>query len=174
MLLFFLKLTDIPCLNTLHSILTRKKGGGCTNVVDSSLESNLISNLCVVGEVFESVAVEIKTKKSSHTVLEVYHPPVSSFSLFNSKFFSMLDTITGKYIIIGDFYVNIYPNVFFLFVTDFIIKFSCRGYVALINISTRRTDHSGTSLDRIYTNSKTWCVLDVIQALIPYHVAVFL
>ena len=75
----------------------------CTIMIDTSLESNAIPDLCVVDEVFESVAVEIKINMSSYTVLEVYRPPLSSFSLFNSNFFSMLDIITGHCIITEDF-----------------------------------------------------------------------
>ena len=164
---------DIPGFNAFHSIRTIKDGGGCTILVDSSLESNTIPNFCIVDEVFESVAVEIKMNMSSHTVLGVYRPPLSSLSLFNSNFFSMLDIVTGHCIITGDFNVDICSNVFSSLATDFIDNFSCRGYVSLINIPTRRTDHSGTCLDHIYINSELSCVSGVIQTLISDHDAVF-
>ena len=64
-----------------------KDGGGCNILVDSSLESNIFPVFCVVDEVFESVAVEIKMNISSHTVLGVYRPPLSLLSLLNSNFF---------------------------------------------------------------------------------------
>ena len=115
---------DIPGFNAFHSIRTKKDGGGCTILVDSSLESNTIPNFCIVDEVFESVAVEIKMNMSSHTVLGVYRPPLSSLSLFNSNFFSMLDTVTGHCIITGDFNVDICSNVFSSLATDSIDKFS--------------------------------------------------
>ena len=104
---------DISGSNAFRSIRTMKGGGGCIVLVDSFLESNTLPNLCVDDEVIKSVTVEIKMNMSSHNVLGVYHSPLSSLSLFNSNFFSMLDIITGYCIIAGDFNVDISSNVFF-------------------------------------------------------------
>ena len=51
---------DIPGFNAFHSIRMINRGGGCNILVDSSLESNFLPNLCVPDEVFERAPVEIK------------------------------------------------------------------------------------------------------------------
>ena len=164
---------DVPGFNAFHLTRTRTVGGGCTIMVDSSLECSLLPNLCIESELFESVAVEIKTYQSYYTILGVYRPPLSSLRLFNCNFFEMLQAVKGNAIITGDFNVNLCSNVFSSLSTEFIDRFACSGYVSLINLPTRRTNTSQTCLDHIYINSELSCVSGVIKALISDHDAVF-
>ena len=61
----------------------------------NSFHCNTLPKLCVIDEVFESVAVEIKMNMFDHTLSGVHRPPLSSLSLFNSNIFSILVIITG-------------------------------------------------------------------------------
>ena len=62
----------------------------------------------------------------------------------------MLDIITGHCIITGYFNLDICSNVSSSLATDYNDNFSCRGFVSLVSIPTKRTDHSGTCSDPTY------------------------
>ena len=53
-----LNLIEIPGFSSYHSIRTRTKCGGVTVLVDSDLESNLIADLLINNEIYESIGVE--------------------------------------------------------------------------------------------------------------------
>ena len=65
---------DILGFNEFYLIRTRKIGGGCNIMVDSSLECSLLPNLCIESEFFENIAVEINTNQFTYTILGVYRP----------------------------------------------------------------------------------------------------
>ena len=51
---------EIPGFSSFHSIRTRTMCGGVTVLVDSDLESNLIGDLLVNNETYESIGVDKK------------------------------------------------------------------------------------------------------------------
>ena len=62
-------------------------GAGVMVLVDSDLESNLIADLLVDNEIYESIGVKIKINYETYEVIAVYRPQSSSKSDFKTNFF---------------------------------------------------------------------------------------
>ena len=138
---------EIPGFSSYHSIRTRAMCGGVTVLVDSDLESNLIADLLVNNEIYESIGVEIKINR----------PLSSSISDFNTNFFQLINSVSHPCKILGDFNIDTISTVRSAVGIDFTDRFSCLdNYDSLINILTRKNSSTATCIDHIYVKSTSY------------------
>ena len=138
---------------------SKRKGGGVSLYIHSTLQYKLRNELQLGGEV-NSVFVELfkHTTNTKYNVICgcVYRPPSMSLREFNKLLSNTFDKIQHekKYVYItGDFYVNTMPHLKGgLSIQEFKNIFSSNFCFPSINKPTRVTNHSASLIDNIYSN----------------------
>ena len=124
-------------------------------LVDSDFESNLIADISVNNEIYESIGVEIKINNETYAILSVYRPPSSSIPEFNTNFFQLINSVPNPCIILGDFFIDTIATIRSAAGIGFTDRTSCLGYDSLIKIPTRKTSSTATCIGHIYVKSTT-------------------
>ena len=138
---------------------SKRKGGGVSLYIHSTLQYKLRNELQLGGEV-NSVFIELfkHTTNTKYNVICgcVYRPPSMSLKDFNKLLSDTLDKIQQerKYIYItGDFNVNTMPHLKGgLSIQEFKNIFASNFCFPSINKPTRVTNHSASLIDNIYSN----------------------
>ena len=133
------ELIDIPGYAGFHSIREGWRGGGVSIFVKSSLSSDVVTQLSVVNEYYENIAVKLHINGKSYTVLGTYRPPSASLTHFNDLNFQNLDTLNDRenILVLGDFNVDLLSESLTQSKIKFFDEFSTRHLMPLINIPTR-------------------------------------
>lgn len=167
---------DIAGYRSYHSVREGKRGGGVTILVDEGLVFELCDSLSVIDPLFETCAVEMRSRNSRFIVLGVYRPPGNSIHEFNEHFFPFLDRreiISSKSFILGDFNVDLNvsedDNV-----SSFINEFRSLHFLPKITLPTRVTASTATCIDHVWVNTLQSCRPGIFSVNISDHYPIFI
>lgn len=164
---------EMPGYEAFHSVREGRMGGGVTALVRSDLSAEIMPNVTINNDCYESVGVSVMDRRKNFNILGVYRPPSRPLEVFNREFFNMLTGVgmRGTVVVAGDFNVDILALSPSGPVASFVDHFRSEHMIPLITIPTRIANNSESCIDHIYVNTLLPCKSGVLKLLVSDHFA---
>ena len=146
---------DIPGY-TFFKTQSLTQNGGVGLYIKDSLTSNPRTDLDSCTDDFETIWVEIETKKDKNFLICcVYRHPSSAIDNLTSHFQNVLPKISPNKLvfIMGDFNVNLLDYASHTPTSDFVNNFFSHSLLPCVHHPTRVSEHRASVIDNIYTNA---------------------
>src|SRR2546425_7877856 len=131
-----------PGYSIIHSPRLQGKGGGLGLILRSYLKASTVS--VPLFSSFESLCVRLTIASTSFTLLVIYHPTCSNFTLFQAEFSTLLEDLISslsELIITGDFNLHVDdPNS--SFGSSFLSLLDIFGLSQLVPFPTHTAGHT--------------------------------
>ena len=149
-----------------------QNGGGVSIFVSNTYKAVKRSENSKIFNTFECCVVDVYDNHGSGkiSIVAVYKPPIAGLNNFLDEFSFYLESeiqINGKVSVLGDLNIDLSPNV--QEGIYFASLMQSLGFVSLIDIPTRVTDHSKKILDHIWVNYNENFNSGVIENSISDH-----
>ena len=135
---------ELPGYDAFHSFRGGRREGGVAVLVCTDMQSEFISKLSFVNDIYNVCSVKLFMKNKVYIVVRLYSPPSNPCSDFNSIFPRLLENrveTRNKVIIAGDFNIDLYENPHSVGTVEFINEMRISHFLPLITIPTRATSH---------------------------------
>ena len=165
---------DVPGYNAFHSTRGRPSGG-VSILIDNQYQSKILPEFTTNTALLESVGVNIIIRGKPLNLICIYRPPSTSITEFNEEFSVFVKNIPKNELsyIVGDFNINMLDSNPSNAIITFSELMQTEFFFPLINVPTRVTDTSSTSIDLIYTNSLQKIISGTLKCNISDHHAIF-
>ena len=167
---------ELPGYTAYHAIRDCS-GGGMTVLVSTDLQSEEVTELSIVNDIFEACAVKILANNKEYLLVGVYRTPSGSCTEFNLHFPKILDNrlvSTCNTIITGDFNIDIGEINYSTHTRDFVSEMRSANFLPMITIPTRVTSTSATVIDHIWCNFTVPCMAGVVICNVTDHYPTFI
>ena len=132
-----------------------KNGGGLCLLVSEELRFRRLPSLLPNLMTFETISIEVKTKKSALVVVSMYTPPNVSLSDTSSdinKIFNILKSQARLVVVCADHNLDLLKQDHHPKTQEFLEVITDSGFICSITKPTRITHHSATLTDNIFIN----------------------
>ena len=160
---------SIPGYNYIGRIRQGKNGGRVCLLVSEELRFRELPSLLPDLVTFETISIEVKTKKSTVVVVSMYRPPNASLISTSSdvnKIFNILKSESRPVAICADHNLDLLKLDNHPKTQEFLEVITDSGFISSITKPTRITHHSATLIDNIFINR---FLADDYQSLLLYE-----
>jgi len=155
---------DIPGYHPLEYNMrqnTQSARGGVGMYIRDNINFTNRTDISVfIPHVFESLFIEIKTKKNTSMIIgTIYRPntePKADIDIFQHTLFELIDTLKREntpILLVGDFNIDLLKFETHEKTHNFLEDFFSNGFIPLITKPTRVYRNSATLIDHIFTNN---------------------
>ena len=169
-------IANIDGYNVVHSIRTKKQGGGVSLFIRDSLNFEVNNNLIINNDIFECVGVTLNLLDVKISILGVYRPPGGNLNSFSNSFFNLINenNLTfNKTIISGDLNFCLLKHDHCQATNDLIIDFYSNSFYPTIHIPTRSNENSRSLIDHFWLNLLINSTSGVLLTDITDHYPIF-